>query len=111
VKRVAGAAATVAAAACAFAGAVVFAVDASAPELVASVHWPALPVGVDDLGPASSGASGAPLPAVFLAFAVAAGVSYRSWSFPCLEEQRVARAEYPWHGRRGLGECSQPAGD
>lgn len=110
-KRVAGVAATVAAVACASVEAAAFAVDASALELVVSVHWPAFAGGADDLGPAWSEDFGAPSPAVFQAFAVAAGASYRFWCCPCSEEQCVARAEYPWHGLLVLDECSQPAGD
>ena len=51
-KRVAGVAATVAAAACAFARVVASAVDASALEAVVSVRWPAFAGGVGDPGPA-----------------------------------------------------------
>ena len=59
-KWIAGAAATVVAAACVFAPVVASAADASALEVVVLIHWPAFAASADGPAPVSSVASDVP---------------------------------------------------
>src|SRR5271163_3311953 len=101
VKRIAGAAATVVAVECVFAPVVASVADASALEVVVSVHWPVFAASADDPALVLSAVSGVPSPAALGACPVAAGIFYPSWHCLCWERQSVPLVEYPLHELRG----------